>query len=151
MTAMMVLLMAGAFVFTNLMAVSKLPFLLGDLVVGLGVSRYVIIAILSVIYIMLGMVTDIVSCMLITIPILFPVVKALGFDPIWYGVMMVTLIEIGFITPPIGINVFMFSGVTGIPLGTIFRGIWPFVVAILVFVVIMIIFPQIATFLPSTM
>lgn len=151
MTAMMTLLMAGAFVFMSLMTVSRLPFMLGDFVAGLALSKYVIMAILVFVYIILGSLSDIVSCIIITTPILFPVIVALGFDPVWYGVMMVALIELGFLTPPIGINTFMFCGVTGIPVGTVFRGVWPFVIAILVFIVIMIIFPQIATFLPGTM
>jgi tripartite ATP-independent transporter DctM subunit len=151
MTSMMVLLVAGAFVFQTMMTVSKLPFMLSDLVTGLALSRYFIIAIIMLVYIILGMFCDIISCIIITVPILFPVIVAMGFDPIWFGVIMAILAEMGLITPPVGMNVFMFYGVTGIPIGTIFRGEWPFVGAMLIFIVILTIFPQIVTFLPDTM
>ena len=94
---------------------------------------------------------DIMPCIILTIPILFPVVVALGFDPIWYGVIMVLVIEMGMITPPVGINVFILSGVTGIPISTVFRGVWPFVAAELICILIITVFPQIALFIPSHM
>ena len=94
---------------------------------------------------------DIYGAMVLTVPILFPVVLVLGFDPIWYGVIMVLLIEMGLITPPVGLNVFILSGVTGTKVGTIFRGVWPFVLAMLLCVIMLTLFPQIALFLPSNM
>jgi C4-dicarboxylate transporter, DctM subunit len=151
MTAMIVLMTAGAFVFSTMMTVSKLNFALSDFVVGLQVSKYVVIAVIIVIYIFLGMFSDILACILLTVPILFPTVKALGFDPIWFGVLIVILIELGFMTPPVGMNVFMFSAVTKVPIGTIFRGVIPFTLALLLCIVFMVIFPEIATFLPDTM
>ncbi len=151
MTAMIVFIVGGAFVFLKMMTVSKLPFTLADFVVGLQVSPYLTIAIIILIYIILGMVSDIMGAILITVPILFPVIQSLGFDPIWFGVLIVILLELGFITPPIGMNVYILSGITKTPLDVIFRGVWPFVAAILIFVIIMVIFPQIVLFLPGTM
>jgi TRAP-type C4-dicarboxylate transport system permease large subunit len=94
---------------------------------------------------------DIVSAVILTIPVLYPVILTVGFDPIWYGVMVVILIEMGLVTPPVGMDAFILSGVTGIPLATIFRGAVPFLVAVIVCLIILAIFPQIALFLPNTM
>lgn len=151
MTAMIVLLVAGAYVFTKLMTVSKLPFMLADFVIGLGVSKYVIMAVVVLIYVLLGMFCDIMACIIITIPILFPVIEALGFNPVWYGVIIVIVSEVGMITPPVGLNVFLLSGITKAPVNVIFRGVWPFVVVIMLSIVILTIFPEIVLWLPSTM
>ncbi len=151
MTAMIVVLVAGAFVFSNMMTVSKLPFALADFVAGLTVSKYAVMAVIMFIYILMGMFCDIMPCIIVTIPILFPVVKTLGFDPIWFGVIMCILAEMGMITPPIGMNVFILSGVTGTPINVIFRGVWPYVALLLLSLIILTIFPQIVLWLPSTM
>jgi tripartite ATP-independent transporter DctM subunit len=150
-TAMIVILLVGAFTFMKFLALSKMTFWLGDVIGGLDVSRYLILTIIMFVYLIFGMFTEIVSSIILTMPIMYPIIVSLGFDPIWYGVVIITVIEVGFITPPIGMNVFVLSGVTGIPVGTIFRGVWQFVVAMAVWIVIMTIFPQIATYLPSTM
>ena len=133
------------------MAVSKLPFMLSDFVIGLALPKYLVLTVIILIYIVLGMFCDIMAAILLTIPVIFPVVVALGFDPIWYGVLLVVVIEMGMITPPIGMNVFMLSGITNTPISTIFRGVWPFVAIEIIFVVILIAFPQIALWLPGTM
>lgn len=87
-----------------------------------------------------------------TIPIFFPVILALGFDPIWYGVIIVLMVEMAAITPPVGLNVFVIKGVAkDVPLETIFKGVYPFVGALLICVVLLVIIPQIATFLPAFM
>lgn len=151
MTAMIVFITAGAFVFLRLMTVSQLPFTLADFVANLQISKYVTIAFIVLVYIILGMISDVMGAILITVPILFPVIQKLGFDPIWFGVMIVIVLELGFITPPIGMNVFILSGISNISISTIFRGVWPFIVTILVFVFLLIVFPQIALFLPNLM
>ena len=87
---------------------------------------------------------------LLTVPILLPMVKALGFDPIWFGIIIVLIVEMGTITPPVGVNVYVIEGVAeDVPLETIFKGIFPFLAALIVAAVILMIFPQIVTFLPS--
>lgn len=150
-SGMVLAIIVGAFIFTKFLTVSKLPFLLSEFVVGLPFDRFVIFAFIIVLYIILGMFMDIMPCIILTIPILFPVVKALGFDPIWYGVIMVLIIEMGLITPPVGMNVFILSGVSDIPVSTIYRGVWPFVAAELICIILITIFPQVALFLPGRM
>lgn len=150
-TGMMAALIIGAFIMMRFFAVSTLPFALAEFIASLEVSRYVVFVGIVIIYIIIGMFLDIMGAIILTVPILYPVVLALGFDPIWYGVVMVLLIEMGMITPPFALNVFVLSGTTGIPCGTIFRGVWPYVGAILACVVIITIFPQIALFLPTSM
>jgi len=151
MTSMIVLLVIGAYTFTNLMAMSQLPFVLTDFISDLNVSKYVILAAIVLIYLILGMFTDIMAAILISIPILFPLVKHLGFDTLWFGVLIVIVIELGSMTPPIGMNAFVLSGITNIPMNTIFRGVWFYLAIILIGIVIMTIFPEIVTFLPNTM
>jgi TRAP-type C4-dicarboxylate transport system permease large subunit len=94
---------------------------------------------------------DIFSAVIVTIPVIYPLILSLGFDPIWFGVIVVIVCEVGLITPPVGMDVFQVSGAVGVPTYTIFRGVWPFVVASLVCIAILAIFPQIALLLPSTM
>ncbi|MFC1862575.1 TRAP transporter large permease [Thermodesulfobacteriota bacterium] len=151
MTAMIILMTAGAFIFSTMITVSQLSFALTDFVVGLDLSRYIIMTVIIIIYLILGMFTDILACILLTVPTIYPVVKALGFDGIWFGVVTVIIIEMGFITPPLGIHVFMFSAVTEVPIGTIFRGVIPFVAGLFLCVIITMFFPEIVTFLPGTM
>lgn len=148
-TAMIILLVVGAFVFSHFMAVSMLPFMLGDLVTELAVSKYVILALIIVLYILCGMFLDIMSSIILTIPIFFPVITALGFDPIWYGVIMVRVMEMGMITPPVGMNVFVLAGVTDIPLNVIFRGVLPFVVADIFHIGLLIAIPSLSLLIPS--
>ena len=95
---------------------------------------------------------EVFSAMLITMPILFPLVVSLGYDPIWFGVITVIMLEMGLITPPVGMNVFVIAGMArDVPMYTIFKGIWPFVFAMVICIVILIVFPQIALFLPKHM
>jgi len=148
---MVLILMVGAFIFANFLAVSRLPFALAEVVTSISVHPYTILTAIIIVYIILGMFLDIFSSILLTIPILYPVVIAMGFDPIWFGVIMVRIMEIGLITPPIGMNVFVMASVTDIPLGTIFRGIVPFVFADFLHVALLVAVPQISLFLPNTM
>ena len=150
-TGMVVTIIMGAYIFNRFLAISELPFSLSETVSSLPLNRYAIFAIIILLYIILGMFMDIMPAIVLTVPILVPVVIALGFDTIWYGVIMILVMEMGMITPPIGMNVFILSGVTGSDIGTIFRGVWPFVAVELLCVVILTIFPQIVMFLPNMM
>ncbi|MFC1945996.1 TRAP transporter large permease subunit, partial [Chloroflexota bacterium] len=150
-TAMMVLIIAGAFVFNNLIVISKLALMLGDLVTSITLSKYWILTFIIFAYIFLGMFLDVMSAILITVPIFFPIVLALGFDPVWYGVIMVRVMEIGVITPPVGMEVFMLSGITGVPAGTIFRGVFPFVIADILHIALLVSFPALSLFIPQNM
>ncbi|MDB9822351.1 TRAP transporter large permease [Deltaproteobacteria bacterium] len=150
-TAMMVLIIASAFIFMKFMVVSRLPDFLANFIVGLPFSPTVILLIIILLYILLGMFLDAPSAMVLTLPILFPVILSLGFDPIWYGVIMVRVIEVGLITPPMGMNVFILAGVTNTPLKVIFKGIIPFVIADVFHIVLLVSFPVLSLFLPNIM
>lgn len=151
-TAMVFLIVTGATIFGHFMAVTRVPFTLSEWVGGLGISRYVIMAFILSGYLIAGCFMDSLAMVTLTVPILYPVVLKLGFDPIWFGVIIVLVCEMGVITPPVGMNVYVIKGVApDVPLETIFRGIFPFLIAIIVCTIILVIFPQIALYLPSFM
>ena len=149
-TAMLFMVLIGALVFSSFINVAGLPQLLVDLLNELTIAPIGIMLIILAGYLVLGMFLNSLAMMLLTVPILFPVVEGLGFDLIWFGIIVVVVIEIGLITPPIGMNVFVLSSVLqDVSNGTIFRGIAPFFVADLVRAGLLIFFPSIALFLPS--
>jgi TRAP-type C4-dicarboxylate transport system permease large subunit len=148
---MVMLLIIGAYILMKFVAVSKLPFALSEFINQLGWGRIPVFICVVVLYLILGMFLDIFSAVIVTIPVIFPMMMNLGFDPIWFGVIVVILCEVGLITPPVGMDVFQLSGATGVPTYTIFRGVWPFVGASIICIIILLIFPQIALFLPGTM
>jgi tripartite ATP-independent transporter DctM subunit len=150
-TAMMMLILAGAFIFIKFMAVSRLPDHLASYVSGLTLPPVVILTLIILLYIILGMFLDGPSAIILTLPILFPVILALGFSPIWYGVIMVRVIEVGLITPPMGLNVFILAGVTNTPLGVIFKGIVPFLIADFFHIALLVAIPALSLFLPNLM
>jgi tripartite ATP-independent transporter DctM subunit len=151
-TAMIFLIIIGANIFSSFLGLTRLPMELADFTAELPLPRTLILAVIVLIYVALGCVMDCYAIMILTVPILFPVIETLRFDPIWFGVVMVIVLEVGLITPPVGLNVFVIKGAApDVPLTTIFRGIWPFLIAALVAIVILTIFPDIATFLPYHM
>jgi C4-dicarboxylate transporter, DctM subunit len=148
-TGMLFLIILGAMLLNYFLSVTRLPFELANLVTELNINRYYIFAIVVVMMMFLGAIMDELAIMLLTVPVLFPVMMQLGFDPIWFGVMITKLMGLGMILPPVGINVYVIAGVTGAPMGTIYRGVMPFVIADTIQIVIMTVFPQIITFLPN--
>jgi tripartite ATP-independent transporter DctM subunit len=121
-------------------------------VVDLGLSKWVLFGILTVLYIFLGCIIDGVSMMVLTLPLLYPIVVAAGFDPIWFGIALVVLIELGNITPPVGLNMFVIQGLSGgRPMGEIVWGSLPFAGIMLVLLAALAVFPELATWLPSTL
>jgi len=150
-TAMVFLLLVGAMIFMRFLSITKLPFTVADFVSQLAFPPYLLLALIVVIFIIIGMFMEILASMALTLPIIFPVILAVGFDPIWFGVIMVVVCEMGLITPPVGMNIFIIAGVSNVPAGTIFRGAAPFVFTMLICVVILTIFPQIALYLPNMM
>jgi C4-dicarboxylate transporter, DctM subunit len=149
-SAMVFLILAGATLFGRFMAISRIPFALSEWVGGIGLSPMVIMTFIIVGYICAGFFMDSLAMITLTVPILFGVVTGLGFDPIWFGIVIVLVVEMGAITPPVGINVFTIKGVApDVPMSTIFRGIWPFVGAEIVCTALVVAFPQIVLFLPS--
>ena len=150
-TACMVLfIITGATVFGHFLAISNIPFVLAEWVGGLPIPPLAVMAVMIFIYFIGGFFMDSMALIVVTIPIFFPVVMKLGFDPIWFGVIIVLVGEMGVITPPVGVNVFVIKGIApDIPLRRIFRGILPFLVALIILTVLMTVFPKIATFLPG--
>lgn len=142
----------GAMIFGYFMAVARIPMELASFVAGLPVPPLGILVGVLLVYLVLGCLMDSLAMILLTMPIFIPVISALGFDLIWFGVILTLMCEMAIITPPIGINVFVISGMAkDIPMYTIFRGVLPFVVTMAVCVAILIAFPQISLFLPNTM
>ncbi len=151
-SVMVLFLVAGANVFSYFLALSTIPVKVAAWAGGLDVSPYLIHAIIVVIYLFLGCFLDAISMMVLTMPVIFPVVLALGFDPIWFGVIAVLMMEAGLITPPMGLNIYTVAGVAkDTPVETIFRGVAPFLLSIFVIVFFITLFPGIALFLPGMM
>jgi len=151
-TAMLLLMLIGADIFSYFLTMSQIPFLLSDFVVGLPFHKAVTMGAILFVYIILGGIMPVIPAVILTIPIFYPVVTGLGYDPIWFGVIVVMVVEIGQITPPVGINVFALAGVAkDVPLGTIFKGIFPFLVADIVRLVLVFAFPALCLWLPSLM
>lgn len=150
-TACMVLfIILGAIVFGHFMAVTGIPSLLVEWVKSLPLSPTAIILVIMFIFFVGGFFMDSMALIVLLIPIFFPLISKLGFDPIWFGVIVVLLGEMGVITPPVGINVFVIKGIArDVPLQEIFRGIFPFLGALILMTIIMLVFPKLATFLPS--
>ncbi|MBW1802781.1 MAG: TRAP transporter large permease subunit, partial [Deltaproteobacteria bacterium] len=151
-TAMIFVIVIGAMIFGYFLAISRLPFELARIVSGLPVSPYVVLAGILVVYLFLGCVMDTLAMVILTVPIFYPVILKMGFDPIWFGVIMVLVSEMGVITPPVGLNVYVISGVAkDVPLFTIFRGIIPFLCMMILCIIILILFPRLALLLPELM
>ncbi len=149
-TAMILVIVLGAVIFNKFVAVTRVPFALADWIAALNLPPLVIMVMIIVVYLIGGCFMDALGLILLTVPIFFPVAMSLGFDPIWFGIIITRIAEIGVITPPVGINVYIMKGVAkDVPLGTIFRGIFPFLAADVVSVGLLLLIPQIALFLPS--
>jgi tripartite ATP-independent transporter DctM subunit len=149
-TAMLLLMLIGADIFSYFLTMSQIPFMLADFVVALPVPKAVMVWAILCVYIILGCVLPIIPAIVLTIPIFLPVVTGLGYNPIWFGVIVVTMAEIGQITPPVGINVFALAGVAkDVPLIKIFKGIFPFLIADLFRVALIFFIPGLALWLPS--
>ena len=131
---------------------TEIPFSLARFVGGMTVSDTVVMLALLMVYIILGFFMDIMAVMVLTMPIIFPIILATGIDHVWFAVLVVLSVMMGLVTPPVGIVVYAVGGlVRDVPLFTIFRGIWPFLYAMLIALVILIAFPQISLWLPSMM
>ncbi len=149
-TAMIVLMLIGAFIFNVFLAISQLPMEISNILSDLEANRYVILFGIVAIYIVCGCIMDMFAMLILTVPIFFPLIVTLGFDPIWFGVTVVIMMEQALITPPVGLNVFVIKGMAkDVPILKIFRGILPFWLSMLVCVVLLTIFPQIALYLGS--
>src|SRR5438094_777641 len=142
----------GALIFGYFLTVTQTPQKVTELLTGLGLGPYGILALIMVMYLVLGCLMDAMAMIILTVPIIFPVVTHLGFDPIWFGIIIVMTVELGLIHPPVGMNVFVIKSVVkDVSFATIFRGVIPFVATDLIRLVILIAFPLLATWLPQRM
>lgn len=151
MVAMIVILLVGAYMFNAFLAITQIPATISEFISGLPVPPLVILMIVLIFYIICGMFFDVLAVLILTIPIMYPLMEHMGFDLIWYSVLMVRIIEIGMITPPFGINLFILTGVINEPLGVLYRGVIPFVIADICHVALLVAIPSLSTFLPSMM
>jgi C4-dicarboxylate transporter, DctM subunit len=151
MSAMIIIMLAGAFLFNGFIAITQIPTTFGEFLVALPFSRWFIMALIIIFYLVCGMLFDSISILILTISIFYPAAQAMGFNMIWYSVLMVRLIEIGQISPPYGINLFGLNGVIDAPLSQIYKGVYPFLISDMLNIVVLCLFPAICTFLPNMM
>jgi tripartite ATP-independent transporter DctM subunit len=151
-TGMIFTILIGAMILNYWLGVSELPLQLADFVVNLSMPPLAILIVILLVYIVLGTLMDSLPMILLTVPVFYPIVIDMGFDPVWFGVLIVRVVEIGLITPPIGLNVFIIRGIAS-DVGTfeIFKGVLPFIVSDIICVSLLIAFPTISLFLPSLM
>jgi tripartite ATP-independent transporter DctM subunit len=151
-TAMLFTILIGAMIFTSFVNFTSMPGDLRDFLLQFSPHPIMVVVVMMAIYVALGLVMEELSMVLLTIPVFFPVITGLGFDPVWFGILIVTIVEIGMISPPVGMNLFVMNALLPlVKLKTIFQGVWPFVMADIVRLGILIAFPAISLWLPSLM
>ena len=149
-TACMVLmLIAGSTILGHFLAVTKIPMIASDWVVSLALNRYVVMVIISIIYLIGGSFIDDLAFMILATPIFYPAIIKLGFDPMWFGMIICITVMVGVVIPPVAINVFVVKNITKVPFGVIYKGVYPFLLSLVVCALLLFLFPQLATFLPS--
>jgi len=151
-SAMIIMIVAGAVIFGKFMTITRIPFEAADFVAGLPVPREIILTMMLAIFIVGGAVMDALGLLMITIPIFFPVAKGLGYDLIWFSILITIITTLGAITPPVGINTFVVAGTAvDISLGTVFKGVTYFLPAFVICIILLMFFPEMALYLPSVM
>ncbi|MFC1956530.1 TRAP transporter large permease [Chloroflexota bacterium] len=151
-TAFILMIYVGTSIFSNAMAALLIPYKLAQWALSLPVTPLVILIFICFFYLMLGCIMESLSAMIMTLPITFPLAINLGYDPVFFGVLVAILVQAGLITPPVGIDLYVVQGIRGKgSLGDVFRGITPFIVAMLVLIALVITFPSLVTWLPSKM
>ncbi len=151
-SGMIFMILIGTALFNYFVETTGLPHMLVEEVTGLGWPVYAVLILLIIFYILLGCVMDALSMILLTLPFVFPLIQSMGLDPIWFGIIMVSVVEVGLITPPVGMNLFVIMATTpGLGLGAISRGIVPFLLADVVRIGLLVLFPSLALWLPSLM
>jgi len=149
-TACMVLmLIAGSAVLGHFLAVTRIPMISADWVASLTINKYIIMIIISIIYLIGGSFIDDLAFMILATPIFYPAIIKLGFDPIWFGMIIAITVMVGVVIPPVAINVFVVNKITKVPFGVIYGGVYPFLIALVVCATLLFIFPQLALWLPN--
>ena len=142
----------GALIFGYFLTVTQTPQKVTEFLTSLGLGSYGVLAVIMVMYLVLGCLMDAMAMIILTVPIIFPVIVQLGFDPIWFGVIIVMTVELGLIHPPVGMNVFVIKSVVhDVSFATIFRGVIPFICTDIIRLTILITFPMLALWLPAKM
>ena len=151
-TGMLFMILVGALVFANFVNYTSMPADLKAFVTQYQISPIAVVIAICVIYVVLGTAMEELSMILLTVPVFFPLVVGLGFDPVWFGILIVVVVQIGLISPPVGMNMFVVkSMLSGVSTATVFRGVAPFALAIVVLLAILVAFPDISLFLPRLM
>jgi tripartite ATP-independent transporter DctM subunit len=151
-TAMLFTILIAAMLFSSFVNFTTMPNDLKDWILHLGLPPLAVVGAMMLIYILLGTIMEELSMVLLTIPVFFPIVTGLGFDPVWFGVLIVLVVQIGLISPPVGMNLFVLNALLkGVSLGQIFRGVWLFVVALTVALLVVLEFQPLSLWLPSFM
>ncbi|MFA6175708.1 MAG: TRAP transporter large permease, partial [Phycisphaerae bacterium] len=149
-SCMVMVIIAGAVIFGRFLAISRVPFELASSLSTMPLPPWVIIFFIIIFYLIAGCFVDALALVLLTVPIFYPVVIGLGYNPIWFGVIIVVVTQMGVITPPVGINVYVVSGIErDIPLQTVFKGSMPFLYTLVIAAIILVAFPSISVFLPN--
>jgi tripartite ATP-independent transporter DctM subunit len=146
---MTLMLIAGSTILGHFLAVTKIPMIASDWVVGLPLNRYIIMVIISLIYLLGGSFIDDLAFMILATPIFYPAIIKLGFSPLWFGMIICITVMVGVVIPPVAINVFVVKNITKVPFSVIYSGVYPFLISLAVCAALLFFFPQIATFLPE--
>jgi tripartite ATP-independent transporter DctM subunit len=146
---MVLLLIVGSTILGHFLAVTKIPMLAADWIIQLDIHRDLTMILIALIYLLGGSFIDDLAFMILATPIFYPVIIKLGFDPIWFGMMIGITVMIGVVIPPVAINVFVVKNITQVPFGVIYKGVYPFLISLVVCAALLFLFPQIALFLPS--
>jgi tripartite ATP-independent transporter DctM subunit len=151
-TAAVFTILIGALLFGYFLTITQTPQKVTAFLTGLGIGNYGVLTLILIMYLLLGCLMDALAIVILTVPIIFPLIKEMGFDPIWFGIIIVMTVELGLISPPVGMNIFVIKSVLeDIKISTIFYGVTPFIITDLIRLVILVMFPVLATWLPSHM
>ena len=151
-TACMVLmLIAGSTILGHFLAVTRIPMIAADWIIGLPLHKDLIMVLIGLIYLLGGSFIDDLAFMVLATPIFYPAITKLGFNPIWFGMIIAITVMIGVVIPPVAINVFVVKNITKVPFGVIYKGVYPFLISLVVCGALLFLFPQLATFLPSVL
>jgi tripartite ATP-independent transporter DctM subunit len=148
-SSMAITLIAGSVIFGHFLAVTTIPMVAADWIVALPLNRHIIIILITLIYLMGGSFIDDMAFMILATPVFYPAVTKMGFDPLWFGMIIAVTVMIGVVIPPVALNVFVVKQITKVPFGVIYKGVYPFLIALVLCGILLFVFPQIATFLPN--
>ena len=151
-TACMVLmLIAGSTILGHFLAVTRIPMIAADWIIGLPIHKDLVMVLIGLIYLLGGSFIDDLAFMVLATPIFYPAIIKLGFDPIWFGMIIAITVMVGVVIPPVAINVFVVRNITKVPFGVIYKGVYPFLISLVVCAALLFLFPQLATYLPSVL